>query len=190
MYSLELPCCWIQVWVVKSHIDWKCWIDKREDPRTWCLKVFDGYVVSRSLGFWTFSPLALPGLPKLPAPTGGIRAMVRLGRGVELGDSDLSLVTWFMLHSIFWILLDCKSTFPMATVFWFTLVIMHIFSINLDTVHTSDWYMEYRLHLCWSINRKASFSWKECGPSIGSDDRSARHSLTGYYITSKHYSYY
>ena len=51
-----------------------------------------------------------------------------------------------------------------------------------SAVHSGYRYLEHRLHFCWGFNREATISWKKCCPSIGFDDRSARHSFFRYHI--------
>jgi len=57
------------------------------------------------------------------------------------------------------------------------------FSMALVAVYTSNWYMEYRLHFCWSDNRETSFSWQKCCSPVGLNDWSTWYAVIRYNLT-------
>ena len=58
----------------------------------------------------------------------------------------------------------------------------------MNAVYSCNWYMEHRMHLCWSINWEATLSWKECCSPAGFDDWSSWNPLIGYHITGINFS--
>ena len=66
--------------------------------------------------------------------------------------------------------------------FWFLFLLLLI-----NAVYTCNWYMEYRVHLCWGINWEATFTWEKCCSPARFDDWFAwytfvRHHLSGMLI--------
>ena len=45
------------------------------------------------------------------------------------------------------------------------------------TVHPCNWYLEHRVHICWSSHWKTIISWEECRAPIRSNNRSPWNSV-------------
>lgn len=55
------------------------------------------------------------------------------------------------------------------------------------SVHSCNWYMGYRLHLCRGLDWEATFSWKKCCSPAGFDNWSSWNSFNGYNFSSMHF---
>lgn len=91
-----------------------------------------------------------------------------------------------MIHNFF--MLDYKILVWLIEDFSFPCVLFPGWFTSLlwiNAVHPCNRYMEYRLHLCWGSNRKASISWKKCCSSARSNYRSSWNTVSGYHFTGR-----
>lgn len=56
----------------------------------------------------------------------------------------------------------------------------------MNAVYTCNWYMEYRVHLCWGVNWEATFSWEKCCSPAGFDDWFAWDTFIRYHLSGMH----
>lgn len=56
-------------------------------------------------------------------------------------------------------------------------------------VHTCNWYLEHRMHLCRNAHRKTFIPWQECCASVGSHDRSPWNAFSWIYCKGLYFIY-